>query len=87
MNRERIIGLRLGAAQQNISQILLKNFECVKPPDNLVNQFSKLTAPLLDEVLLLQRQIHNLRRTRDLLLPRLLSGQLNFLKLKEPYEY
>jgi hypothetical protein len=28
---------------------------------------------------LLQRQIQNLRRTRDLLLPRLLSGQVTLL--------
>ena len=76
VNRERIIGLRLGAAQQNISQVLLRNLECVKPPDKLVSQFAERTAPLFDGILTLQRQIQNLRRTRDLLLPRLLSGQL-----------
>jgi type I restriction enzyme S subunit len=75
LNRERIIGLRLGAAQQNISQVSLRNFECVKPSDELVSQFSERAAPLFDGVLALQRQIQNLRRTRDLLLPRLLSGQ------------
>jgi type I restriction enzyme, S subunit len=75
LNRERIIGLRLGAAQQNISQVLLRNFECVKPSDEFVSQFSERAAPLFDGVLTLQRQIQNLRRTRDLLLPRLLSGQ------------
>ena len=77
LNRERIIGLRLGAAQQNISQVLLRNFECVKPPDELVRQFSERTAPMFDGILTLQRQTANLRRTRDLLLPRLLSGQIH----------
>jgi type I restriction enzyme, S subunit len=76
LNRQRIIGLRLGAAQQNISQILLRSLECVKPPDKLVSQFSERTAPLFDVIHTLQRQIQNLRRTRDLLLPRLLSGQV-----------
>ena len=76
LNRERIIGLRLGAAQQNISQILLRNFQCVKPSDVLATQFSRCTAPLLDGILTLQRQIQNLRRTRDLLLPRLLSAAI-----------
>jgi type I restriction enzyme S subunit len=74
LNRERIIGLRLGAAQQNISQVLLRTFECVKPSDELVSQFSERAAPLFDGILTLQRQIQNLRRTRDLLLPRLLSA-------------
>jgi type I restriction enzyme S subunit len=77
LNRERIIGLRLGAAQQNISQVLLRNFECLKPADELVLRFSDQTAPLFDRILTLQRQIQNLRRTRDLLLPRLLSGQID----------
>ena len=76
LNRERVIGLRLGAAQQNISQVLLRNLECVKPADMLVRQFTKRTAPLFDGILTLQRQTQNLRRTRDLLLPRLLSGQV-----------
>ena len=76
LNRERIIGLRLGAAQQNISQVLPRNFECLKPADELVRSSSEQTAPFFDGILTLQRQIKNLRRTRDLLLPRLLSGQV-----------
>jgi type I restriction enzyme, S subunit len=34
-------------------------------------------AQMADQALALQRQIQNLRRTRDLMLPRLLSGQVN----------
>ena len=75
-NRERIIGLRLGAAQQNISQVLLRNFECIKPPTAIATQFAEHVSPLFDGILNLQLHIQNLRRTRDLLLPRLLSGQI-----------
>jgi type I restriction enzyme S subunit len=77
VNREKIISMRLGAAQQNISQVLLKGLECLKPKDEIASHFSKVTSPFFDEILVLQRQIQNLRRTRDLLLPRLLSGQIN----------
>ena len=35
------------------------------------------TALMTEQVLALQRQTANLRRTRDLLLPRLLSGQVD----------
>jgi len=76
-NRDRIIGLRLGAAQQNISQALLRNLDCIKPPGDLVESFAERTAPLFDGILVLQRKIQTLRRTRDLLLPRLLSGQID----------
>jgi type I restriction enzyme, S subunit len=77
LNRERIIGLRLGAAQQNISQVLLRKFDIVRPPNDLVMQFSRYTAPLFDGTLALQRQVENLRRTRDLLLPRLMRGDVD----------
>ena len=86
VNREKIISMRLGAAQQNISQVLLRGLECLKPKDELVSHFSKVTSPFFDEILALQRQIHNLRRTRDLLLPRLLSGQIDVSKLDDHEE-
>jgi type I restriction enzyme S subunit len=81
-NRERIIGLRLGAAQQNISQVLLKNLECLKPNDQVALRFSELISPLFDGILTLQRQTANLRSTRDLLLPRLLSGTVKLAAIK-----
>jgi type I restriction enzyme S subunit len=84
LNRERIIGMRLGAAQQNISQVLLRNFECLKPPIELLRLFSDQTAPFFDQTLALQYQMQNLRCTRDLLLPRLLSGQIDVEALPEP---
>jgi type I restriction enzyme S subunit len=87
LNRERIIGMRLGAAQQNISQVLLRNFECLKPPIELLRLFSDQTAPFFDQTLALQYQIQNLRRTRDLLLPRLLSGQIDVEALPEPVAF
>jgi type I restriction enzyme, S subunit len=76
-NRQRIIGLRLGAAQQNISQVLLRNFECIVPPTTIAAAFADRVSPLFDGILACQQQIQNLRRTRDLLLPRLMSGQVN----------
>ena len=55
----------------------------VSPPSPLIERFEGTTAPMLRQVLALQEQSVNLRRTRDLLLPRLLSGQLE-LELFEP---
>ena len=50
--------------------------EFVSPPPALIEQFEQQTVPMLKHILALQNQIANLRRTRDLLLPRLLSGQV-----------
>ena len=49
----------------------------VVPPADLCQRFGDFTAPLSRRILKLERAIENLRRTRDLLLPRLLSGQVN----------
>ncbi len=52
--------------------------EFVSSPPVLIERFDHATAPMLKQILALQDQIQNLRRTRDLLLPRLLSGQILF---------
>jgi type I restriction enzyme S subunit len=50
--------------------------EFVSPPQAIIEMFERLTAPMLRCVLSLRDQIDVLRRTRDLVLPRLLSGQI-----------
>lgn len=47
------------------------------PPKALAQAFEAIAGPMLDEIGILATRIQNLRRTRDLLLPRLLSGQIN----------
>ena len=46
-------------------------------PKELHLEFNRLVEPMIRKSHILQRQIQNLRRTRDLLLHRLLSGQIN----------
>jgi type I restriction enzyme S subunit len=54
----------------------IANTERVVPPGALRVQFRDNVAPLFTQVATLGLKIQNLRRTRDLLLPRLLSGQI-----------
>jgi restriction endonuclease S subunit len=49
----------------------------IVPPPTLCQQFGDFAMPLSLRILKLDDQIQNLRRTRDLLLPRLLSGQID----------
>jgi len=55
----------------------LKNHPVLFPPQELLTHFEILVKPMAEQVLSLERQIQNLHRTRNLLLPRLLSGQTN----------
>jgi type I restriction enzyme S subunit len=67
-----------GATFKEISRGVFKTIEFLQPPDVLAGRFEALAAPMAEQSLTLQRQIQNLRRTRDLLLlPRLLSGQID----------
>lgn len=54
----------------------LAKIERVIPPELLRIRFHDLVQPMLSQVATLGLQAANLRRTRDLLLPRLLSGQV-----------
>lgn len=65
-----------GAAQPKITQENMNRIPFVCGPVGLHNEFDKFVSPLIYRMQLLQRQTINLRRTRDLLLPRLLSGQI-----------
>ena len=49
----------------------------VVPPEPLGSHFRNQVSPLFAEIATIGLQIQNLRRTRDLLLPRLLSGQID----------
>ena len=61
----------------------IANTDRVVPPEALREQFRGHVASLFTQVATLGRKIQNLRRTRDLLLPRLLSGQIAVETLPE----
>jgi type I restriction enzyme S subunit len=47
------------------------------PPNYILRRFNDVISPLFDQIEHLQSQIENLRRTRDLLLPKLISGEID----------
>lgn len=75
-----------GATFKEISRGVFKTIEFLQPASNLVKQFESIVAPMAEQALALQREIQNLRRTRDLLLPRLMSGQIQVCSSDVPLE-
>jgi type I restriction enzyme S subunit len=73
-----------GVAQQNLSPVLAAKMEFAQPPKMLCARFSDLAEPMIQSVVQLYASNKNLRRTRDLLLPRLLSGQVNLATAPTP---
>jgi type I restriction enzyme S subunit len=64
------------SGRQRVQEKCFNDFQITQPPRALLNRFSAIVAPSFRHIYKLHLQIQNLRRTRDLLLPRLLSGQV-----------
>jgi type I restriction enzyme S subunit len=71
------------AAQPGINQQTVGGLEVVLPDEKTAAYFDQLVDPLLAEIINLAKKVQNLRRTRDLLLPRLLSGQIEVQAIPE----
>ncbi len=70
------------AAQPGINQQTVNGLVLTLPDSKTAANFDRLIEPIFAEVINLAKRIQNLRRTRDLLLPRLLSGQISFEEAK-----
>jgi type I restriction enzyme, S subunit len=65
-----------GAAYPAVTATTFEKAELVVPPESLLSRFEEATIPIAEQIHTLHLQCANLSRTRDLLLPRLLSGQV-----------
>ena len=74
--REKILSHASGATFKEISKGVFRTFEFLLPPNDLISSFTRLVDPMLQQALNLQRRNANLRQTRDLLLPKLVSGEV-----------
>jgi hypothetical protein len=75
--RTKLEMLSNGVAQQNLSPVLASQMDAVLPPLELRQIFAASAEPMVRSIVQHYTKINNLRRTRDLLLPRLLSGQID----------
>jgi type I restriction enzyme S subunit len=74
--RDRFNGIARGAGQQNISADLVKNQTFILPNINVIAEFTVMASTLFEKILNLQNQNRLLKESRDILLPRLMSGKL-----------
>jgi type I restriction enzyme S subunit len=71
-----ITGASTGTTRKSASAGVIAEYQFVVPPQPLVQQFEDRVSEMRALLNALLKQTVNLRRTRDLLLPRLLSGQI-----------
>lgn len=76
-NKQQLLALAQGGAtREALTKETIENFPIMLPPRPLLDKYGKCAGSLHAQRETLQHQTENLRRTRDLLLPRLLSGQV-----------
>ena len=64
------------SGRQRVQEKCFDTYQIAQPPRELLDRFSAIVAPNFRLIQQLHLRTDNLRRTRDLLLPRLLSGQI-----------
>ena len=74
-NREELINMAVGSAQQNISQLLIKQLpvlDCIEQ----IERFNLVVEPLFIKIKSYHSQIRTLKALRDTLLLKLMSGEV-----------
>ena len=75
-NQMDITGIVTGSAQPKISQGRLFKKKTILPPDDILARFDLVIQPIYQKIRQLTEANQNLEKQRDLLLPRLMSGEL-----------
>ncbi|TWU02222.1 restriction endonuclease subunit S [Stieleria varia] len=75
--RQRLEQIANGVAQQNLSPVQTGKMEIPIPPLELRDSYAEVASPMVEAILNLNRKNANLRTSRDLLLPKLISGKLD----------
>ncbi|WP_303786903.1 restriction endonuclease subunit S [Azovibrio restrictus] len=76
----------IGAAIPHANKDFINGMTVPLPMHEISNRFDQTISPIFEFVRVMKRKNKNLRATRDLLLPRLISGELDVSTLPEPEE-
>lgn len=74
-NKEKLINMAVGSAQQNISQQLIKQLPIISYITK-ISDFHNTVYPYFNKIQANQQQIQTLTALRDTLLPKLMSGEV-----------
>jgi type I restriction enzyme S subunit len=75
LNKEELINMAVGSAQQNISQLLIKQLPVLNCVDR-ISEFHLIVNPYFEKIKTNTIQIRTLTALRDTLLPKLMSGEM-----------
>lgn len=76
-----------GATMVNLNKGKFESLPMIYPQEEILKSYHNVTDPLFEQMLNLQRRNSALRTTRDLLLPKLISGEINVSNFPEPVSH
>lgn len=79
---QKLIQSASGGAQQHINKDIVNKMKFVLPADTMLKDFKNIIRPINKEIFNLLYKNHTLKQTRDILLPRLISGEIDVEKLE-----
>ena len=80
----RIEAVATGATFKEVGKGRFGELLFAVPPDRDVHRYESVARPMFDGIQSLERQKTNLRAARDLLLPRLISGEIDVSEAPVP---
>lgn len=75
-SRQKLNDIASGSAQQNLNVKIMRNFEILLLPANIIHKFKYVVRPIFRQIKLNTKQIMTLEKLRDTLLPKLISGEV-----------
>ena len=74
--KEEIIGLAGGTTYKEINKTTFRGMPIILPPKPLLEQFHEFAYLTFRQTRVLMKELKNLEYARDLLLPKLMNGEL-----------
>ena len=81
-NQIKVTNMQRGAAQPHVYPQDLAQLKFQVPNENIIQQFNNSITPVFEQIANLLSKNHTLKQTRDILLPRLISGEIDVENLE-----
>lgn len=79
--QNRIKSVVIGTTQKALTIVNINSLSIITPTINILEEFSKQAEAIFKQITINTNLTHSLQKTRDTLLPKLLSGELDVLEL------
>lgn len=82
LSQTNIQSIVTGAVQAKVNQSNLKSIEIIIPPVEVMKKFNDLIKPFFDTIRSNHDEIKKIQKLRDILLPKLMSGEIDVSEVK-----